>query len=331
MVHRLLTSISLTFLVTASAFCQYEIELEENTVRISDGKFSVVGIRDIRNQKNNIGFIHKGLMNARKIAIIEGSFEEEVLKIFVQNESSDELILAVTDLQVSEVIKATAEFGYAHVKFHVLKVDDLGYIHLGLFEFKAERRGMDVTKKHPDNISAAFQGAIDKVTKKDLESKNNRLITSLDELLEQSDNRWTDLPVVDLSECRPGLYRTFTSFRNNQPDSIAAFELRGSNMPSLHILNEEEKSRKHKGSPFFAVVDESDVYIGFEGGYYKTTSRNGKWLFVGPKTSDPEAVSSGAMIGGLIGAGIAAAASNEQFVYQISTKDGSKRAVKEVR
>jgi len=310
------------------ASAQYNVKLGKDQIDLKEKTFEVIEVLDWRSNKDYLGIVYRSIDNTPKVAVIDGHVEQVIFSMIQSAESEHKVIIGLRKLTIKEVIKTTTEFGYAEVELHaVLKVDK-GYHDLGIYRYVSKYSGVDVTGKHAKHIGMALKHALDQIS---LANKSAQKVPLSELENQRKDVRWVNLPVIDLHEINYGLYLNFASLKENRPDSIVDFQIKGKKNPSLYFQNEKKKFNILSETTFFLAVNNEGAFIGFDDSYYKTVIRNGKWLFTGPKMGDQEAINDGIIIAGLFGGAIVGAATKDQFVYQVNTIDGSIRAVSKLR
>jgi len=326
--HKLITLCFLASFSLGIADAQFKIRLDAENVYLGHKDFEIIEVQDWRSEKNLLGVVYRTINNTPKVAVLDGKAEEKIFRMIQSGGSPNKVVIGIRKLNIKEVIKATSEFGYSEVELHAaLKLEE-GYADLGTYRYTSKYSGMDVTGKHAKNIAVALRGALDQISLADLSTE----IVSLVDLQNQRKAvKWSNLPVIDLSEIRNGLFLSFSSLKKNKPDTVLDFKINGRKKPALYFKNEKGKFKVISETTYFLAVNDEGVYIGFDHFYYQTRFHNGKWVFIGPTRSDNAAINNALLAGGLVGGVIVGTATKDQYLYQINTIDGSIKAITKIR
>ena len=137
-----------------------EISLIHETMSLSDRKFYIDSVIDNRVDKSNIGTIQKGLFNSKYLVQLKGGFTNSLKAFFdyslPQVQDQIPIIVKINKLEISELTRATDEYGFADISVEYYHGNDL------LFSNKQHMQvsSMDVTRLHEENIREAFRKSL---------------------------------------------------------------------------------------------------------------------------------------------------------------------------
>ncbi len=265
------------------------------------------------------------MMNKKRYANFVASLDQEVYtllsKSLVADENKTPVRIGVTYLHISELTEAMSEYAKAQVELAFYTKNQEGnWVAVGKARTNNQEKGMDVTKKHPQNIATALEKAIlDFLKSPWKENINDPAYTYNSTKLDLS-----DVPIYANTDYKTGIYTTFEEFYNNQPAIVENFVFRNDEgrRVKLWIIDQDGKKRNTKNHNYYGFSYNGKLYKKHTNGYFEIEKRDDGLYFEGAPTSDPNAVSAGAMAGGLIGGAIASAATAEQILYRIDLKSG---------
>jgi len=304
---------------------KYEVSLRNVLIKTKEIKFAAV--IDCRKDKSNIGWVQTGLANKRRIADFENGFDIQIKDLFQRSSlisNNSDILISINRLYINETTKATSEIGRAEVGinfFKVISADSCYFITSVIVG--DEHKGMDVTKKHDENIAAAFEKAIAEFLKKRSQvthSSKSIAITDLSNPV-QILRDVSKVPILNTDEYEAGIYTKFEELLSNQPSITSDFIVDDDKKIKLFRLNTESGKKQIKDGIYgFSVKNK--IYILFDGEFCELKKVENTFRFMGPKKSDPNAVATGAILGGLIGSAIASSASSIQREYELDIDTG---------
>jgi hypothetical protein len=142
----------------------------------------------------------------------------------------------------------------------------------------------------------------------------------------------SSFPILAETEHKAGFYRTFQDFRNNTPVQT----------PALVVSTKPNTQRGWEGSESYAPFlqrpdgsagealrgawgfsDGKQLFIYHRNGYYLLVPQGNDFRFLGPSAPDPQAMTTGAILGGVAGGLIAASStSNKPVDYGLDLRTG---------
>lgn len=304
----------------------YQLSLTGQRINITVNQIWINEIIDVRNDKSNIGFVQKGISNARRNATFEKSFESE-LKDFINSNlklSENPLLVAlrVNHFHISEETRFSSEFAYAEISVDLLVKAGESYHFVKQLEAKTQVKGMDVTSKHPKNIAAAFEEIFANVNSDDIKSRLGENAPIHKDSLEISSLAVKNLRILEkyqfpfLTEnMKDGFYNSFYDFRDNKP----------SDGPNIYLLK-KDKSKKSEVDEVIPYYSDSNkklkddywgfclndtIYIQADKKYFPLEFDGNSYTFYAYRGSDPNYYNpsaGAAATAGILGGAIAGAA-----------------------
>ncbi len=311
----------------SSAFTQkmYLLSLDGTDIDVPKAEIYVESILDERRDKASVGWVQTGIMNKKRYANFVTSLDEEVYtvlsKSLITSDNKTPIRIGVTHLHISERTEAMSEYATAEVElvFYAQNQEGL-WVVVGKTSANNQEKGMDVTKKHPQNITMALEKAIQGF----LESPWKENVNNSEYTLSSTKFNLSTVPIYTTSDYEAGIYSTFEEFSNNQPTIVENFEVRSDNgkKVKLWVIDKNGKRKSAKNHEYYGFAYAGKLYKKYEGGYFEIEKKDDGLYFIGPRTADNDAVTAGAVTGGLIGGAIASAATTKQMLYRIDLESG---------
>lgn len=291
----------------------------------SDFGFDVIEWVDLRPNKSNIGWAQKGMSNRKVFAVLDSPVENVMKKFFSEKGKEINIAVRFRQLFINELTKATKEFGFADVSLEIFLVNGEKYNYLETITYSSRSKAADVTKKHGQNILNAVNGALSFI---ETDHKSDIFLTAEEwesnaPIFLNTEN----LPILN-STPKDGLFVTLKEFIENRPrEANLIFEKK---KQFIEVIN--NNSLKPEEITYgFAVAKNGKAYIRYQEGFQELIRVNNSFFFEGPEIVDANKVSKGAIIGGAIGAGIAAASSKEKWKYKLDLSTGEKIPLEKIR
>jgi hypothetical protein len=141
----------------SSVWSQNEmISLQNESIEINVDGFYIKDVVDVRENKENIGFVQKGVFKKTKIdANLKGGVEKCIFDYlkgnFSQNKNGVPIVLHVTKLEISET-KSLPISGKAEIEIEFFRERDGSLAKLYQSEAFVEQPALNVTKTHEARI-----------------------------------------------------------------------------------------------------------------------------------------------------------------------------------
>lgn len=299
------------------------LTLSNQQLKLSEKAYNITKVIDERSNKANIGWTQKGMANVRVNANFSNSFEEEVLGFISSNIdlNGENIQLIVRTLQISEKTGAFSEKGFCDISVDfLLEKDSKTYLVLKSVH-KSEVKGTDVTKKHPKNIASAFKLCFDELSKVDLTKTDSFLAIDVNGKEQKiPDEVKYNFPIFK-EIIKTGIYANYDELKNNTPSNTEEFVIEKKKRTQAPWIGTLEitpkfKDKGKKVKEVWAIAYEGRVYIYHQKEFFPLTIDNYELYFNGYGIPSNESISTGAMVGGLIGVGIAAGAENKKAKKQ---------------
>lgn len=156
--------LSLIGLVPALAAAQSPVVLSLRTPSPVHADVYVTRTIDLRADTTSVGEARVGLLNRRRLVVLEGgaaaAVETYLHAALPEAEGRTPVVAGIAGLLVSEQMTAMTEFGRAevHLRFFEERAD--GLVEVGEAAAFVEGRGVDVTSGHDDRLADALDEAI---------------------------------------------------------------------------------------------------------------------------------------------------------------------------
>jgi len=289
--NSLFTFLLFLTLTTVMAQKEHKITLNPTNSQLTERKFFIKEVVDVRANKETIGYAQKGLSNRIVNANFSEPFTEYLQKVFDKmipaRRGLTPIIAKVHNLYVSETATAWKETGMATIAIEFISED--GTMSRGLYQATEQRKGADVTKKHDERILAA-------------------LTSCLTQLM----SRWgTNLtPVVDLAITKfdpqqpinKGIYLSFSDFMLNKPITTIDFLVEEvAKKTPLYKIRDKKTDKKLKN--VYGVFDGQDFYLNASqysyATHYTKAQFKGRFIYFEDKVSNTGSTIAFGLIGAL--------------------------------
>ena len=323
----------------AAAQKVYTIGLAGQPLAVPSRTFFIKQVADGRpNRALGIGTVLRGMTNVPHPADLQPS-----PALALQAVCEAQLPARPTDLPVLAVVRAlfvqenmtfTTEEARDDLGLDFYLLDAAGQAHFALSTTETvASKGMETTGRHGRQLVQALQTSLTQLAAVDLASITASPAVSVAEAVAgQASAAGTAYPVLATTERRPGFYRTFQDFRNNAPVPT----------PALVVEAKPNTHRGWEGSSMYAPFlqrpdgtageplrgawgfsDGKQLFIYHRNGYYLLVPQGANFRFLGPSGPDPQAMTTGALLGGMAGGLLAASStSNKPTDYGLDLRTG---------
>ncbi|MDR7130051.1 hypothetical protein J2X69_002398 [Algoriphagus sp. 4150] len=312
------------FFVWDIAFSQtHFFTLTGQEIDLPTHSFNVTKVIDERVDKANIGWTQKGMANIKVNAGFADSFENEIINFINHNLGANgpNIQLIIRKLKISEKTGLSKETGFCELAIDFLLEEESQKFMVLQTSVTTEVTGMDVTKKHPHNIASAFKLSFEKLALVDLSGTENFLALPSDGSFTQiSDSLKYSFPVF-LQEIKTGIYADYEELKNNSPSNTEDFYIEKKERKvnpwngTFEVIPKFQESAQ-KVKKVWAIALDGQVYVYHQKEFFPLTIEKYKLYFYGYGVPDYQSISTGAMIGGLIGAGITSGIENSNAKKQ---------------
>ncbi|TXK50768.1 hypothetical protein FVR03_04570 [Pontibacter qinzhouensis] len=251
--------------------------------------------------------------------------------------NQEPVILRINKLWVSEHTTINTETGTAELLVDFLYRSGQSYYKLYTATAIVSQNGLDVTRKHEQNIANAIHSCL-----KEFSTKSWSKLHAGSILLTEEEAKGPYDTIVAASAYPistktpvPGIYLTMNEFRNNAPSITSGYEIRHRSTFSNIMVGGGEwipvivtAEGKAKLLPTaWGFTHQNKTYYKFAGVYYQLMFDGSSFSFSGPPINDASGlIVTSAVMGGLVGAAIAggvAAATSKPAMYQLDLVAGT--------
>lgn len=249
--------------------------------------YKTITIIDARIDTTTVGIVQQGALNAKARVVptspLSDQFQNVLNSINGENAENGSLVLYLKQLYFAEVSKAFTEFGYCYFQgFLFAKNDDGTYSLLEKTDTVTEHKSADVTKE----ILRKGSEMLGEFIAKNASRKPNTTERYTWEQLKNFDDVYKQsISLFNSSELKDGLYKDYTSLKNQQPQQeISSVKFYG-NQPKIHRIFEtaDGKEKEIKKDDVYALVYKGElyVYLPIENLFTKAEKRDNDYYFVG--------------------------------------------------
>jgi len=343
MLRILLTSLGLLGLLAtarpAAAQQVYHVELSGQPLALPTRTFFIKQVADGRPSRVPIvGTVLRGMGNVPRPADLQPSPAlalQAVCDAQLPARPTDQPVLAVVRaLFVQENMTFTTEQARDDLGLDFYLLDAAGQAHFALSATETvASKGMETTGRHGRQLVQALQACLTQLAATDWASAAARPgVPVADAVAGRPGDAGPAYPVLAEAGRRAGFYRTFLDFRNNTPIETPALVVEskanthqgwGGSAVYLPYLQRPDGSAGEALRGAWGFSDGKQLFIYQRNGYYLLLRHEDGFRFLGPSGPDPQAMTTGALLGGVAG-GLAASAStsNQPTDYSLDLRTG---------
>lgn len=231
---------------------------------IPNSKYSNIVVQDLRSNKNDFGFVEKGLMNINHVISPTSPIENQIQNVFSQfvkkSSGNKTLILQIRDLYFFETfVNTKEERGVFQFKAIAFEKDNEAYYLKKIIDDRVElSSSIDVTnelkKKASEKLILTLQNLI--------EDENFLYDTQLSiNDVEYSENFIKNkYPFYNSKILKDGIYFTYKNFLEQNPNfEILELENNVSHVKNVFYIN--EKGKKKNANNCYAVIYKGRAYV----------------------------------------------------------------------
>lgn len=262
--------------------------------KIDSLNFNVENVLDHRLVKSNIGYAQKGAFNKKVTAVFPDSLDtylKPIIKeMIIPKPGNKNIIIAISDLVVYEVTKATSETGYCRIQMEFLEKTDNGFLSYASAFADVENKGLDVTVGHSKRIIKALVECFNQFNELDFSKLEP------EEYLINNTKPY-NYKVVP----KKGIYSTFFKMTKNLPDTLINYTLKkkgSKRLEKYYLYNSEDKIIRRRK---MALSDGENIFIHASNysydSHYVKSKHVGKYIYFEDRYSDPIMAASFGLIG----------------------------------
>jgi len=326
--HRLLLSIGLLLAAHLASANDFFISLKDEKIQVANFPYRITDIVDAREQTYCIGMVQRGMNNRRAPAFLKAGLKAEFDYLFAnsfpQGGESKPLVVQVNNLQIYEITHSNRELAIVELSLTFLEKEGDALVEVHQTGITLERSGLEVTKRHDTNIANAVEKCL-----LDLLDRRRRGL-----LYRHLTGTPRTCPIVQDAAPKPGIFHTFSDFRENTPlnDPAYSFSLDiKENSKNSIVQAKPDWQKKAPDGDIWGLSDGQHVYLNLGKGYFRLVEENGEFLLFGPAVKDNSGtVFIGAALGGIMGGIIVGVvlsnsgySNKEMIVYKIDLNTGA--------
>lgn len=308
------------FTATAAYSQSYTLQMARQKLPAMERSFYIEQVIDSRLVKASVGEVQTGMLNSKAAANFAQPLDQELSAFFTaslpKQVAQVPVILRVNKLWVSEHTTYSSETGTAEAVVDFYYKSDSGYHKLYSAIAIASQQGLDVTKKHEENIARVLADCLKQFASRPFDTmlaQSEKL--TWDQIRKSYDNSAyvREFPILKDGVYKEGIYQTMDEFRTNRPGITSSFTIKqrstfdkvmvggGDQVPLLMSADGKNKPIKNA----WGFSQNGELYINYGGAYYSLVYLDGKFSFIGPPANDmTAAVVTGAVLGGAIGGAV---------------------------
>jgi hypothetical protein len=302
----------------------YLIDLQKLPIHLPDRNFYVKEVVDARSVKTTIGQVRRGSSNVKVNANLRNGVAPELLACLNHNfpakAGCEPLVLRVTKLKIHERTQVSGEAATAELSVEFFEPRGDGYLPVHRAAAVVQRKGIDVTNRHNDNIAEALQKCLRQLLESgwneqprhDSTAVGRETLTALVSGTEEAQ----DYRIYTAETPAKGIYQSFKEFSDNRPGITEGFtpkseprggkEWRGDTEVTPYVTNAGGTPKPVR--KVWGFSDGSTAYVWFRGSYFPIEIQDNVVTFYGYSGPDQTLMVTGSVAGGLTGALIVAAA-----------------------
>ncbi|QHT70581.1 hypothetical protein GXP67_29975 [Rhodocytophaga rosea] len=316
----------LTILSLFVFFCHFSasaqvhgVSLSKQTFVLPGRKFYISDIIDARIDKNNIGWVRKGLTNTKMEADLKKRFKPELMDFFNRNlppyTNLQPVIVKVLKFQITEHNGAATESAKAEIVIDFIYKQEDNYYNLFRGIGVTKSGNLDVTLMHADNIRSALVQCLTQFVNEDIEHYLERAsVSNWEEISKDfiATLETHQYPILTDSVLKKGIYQRFSDFRNNSPVTAPNLVMEQVSREAKHLQHIyevkpyllDEKGNRKSLKNVWGFSDGENLYIYHDKDYFLMDRSGGTYAFYafGPTQTNYTAITAGAVMGGLVGA-----------------------------
>jgi hypothetical protein len=293
-----------------------KISLDNHKVEIQNCGFKLEEVINATGYTNKVGSIRKGMDYHKVIVYFKANIADELNSFVTKNlEKVDpihNLILRVNKVNVSETFDGMNETTVAKVNLTFIYKEGDRYFEKFTCEMNdIKTSNFNSTEKLTKLLAAQIAACFEQFKERTIQGKLSSTEILPENIADISDqeNRITT-EIVSAQRIKKGIYKTYSDFRYNTPDSIPEFDVeyktKSTSDESILIkyAQIEDKQTKKKIEEIWGFTDGSAIYI-LVGNKYLPLLNDEEGYYIELKVQDSETMLWAGMLGGLVGSAIA--------------------------
>jgi len=281
---------TLIILITANCYGQTgteDFKIELSAFKVQKNSYKAIHLVDVRPDKTNLGVVQLGAFNKKVFVVPKVPMDEQFQDLFhslTETKGEKDLFLLLRQFNFAEVSSATSEKGYCHIRAVLFTKAGDRFQKLDAIDTVVVVKSLDVTRSLLRQGSKTFTdfiaGNLNKEPDVDV-SYSSQEVVNFDIIEKQK------LPLYITTDYKSGIYKSFKSFIEQQPDEQNfSVEFYKNQKPKAVKLN-RGKVEKLTAKEFYAFVYEGVPYISSGSAYYPLTKRDNDFYFISKASVAP--------------------------------------------
>jgi hypothetical protein len=237
---------------------------------------------DSRPNPEFMGIVQLGGMN-RKVYVkparpLAEQFTDFMEAMIDSTAGQGTILFQLRQLSFAEITAGISEKGYCYMRAELYAREGDRYAALQTLDTVMTVSGVDVTKPM---FRAANQLLSIYLKVYLARSPGEGPRYTYNELFQIDSIEKQSMPLYTATTYKDGIYRTYTSFRNQQPDAAVIPEIQGKYIMYISELNKKGKPQKVDHKDIYAFVHNGKTYIATDYGYYALRKEGNDFYFKG--------------------------------------------------
>ncbi len=318
--------------------------IEDFSISMPDQKleksyYKTIKLVDARIDTTSLGIVQKGAFNTKARVVpttsLASQFQNLLDHINGSNAEEGAIVMYLKQLYFAELTGAFSEHGYCYFQaFLFARNDDGTYSYLDKIDSVIDHSSLDVTKATMRKGSEMVSNFISKNISKKAETTDHYTfedIKNFDDIEKQK------LSLYNTTELKEGLYRSYNSFKDQQPEKgISNVKFYGKSSKKIIKIYEmvDGKEKEIKREDPYAIVYKGSpyIYVPVENLFAKAEKIDNDFYFTGKikSTAQTGNVIMASAFFGIIGGLIASSPASTSFELKIDYLNGGFIPLKEI-
>jgi hypothetical protein len=329
----LLTLLVLSYAPLAAQKKTEDFEMTVPGNKVSNSLYNNVRYMDSRLDTSFMGVVQLGAFNRKARVVPKTGFGKQVENVLngLTDSSAKEgtLLFQLRQFNFAELTGQFSEKGYCYLRASVYAQANDHYRLVAMVDTVVLIKAMDVTRALFRNGSKVIT---DFISSSLVQPPNDSMVYSYNDVLHIDSIEKRKVRLYNSNVFTNGVYNTFTSFFNQQPDitQFKTTEEKGS-ISAAKVADENGKFKKIKSKDIYAVVQNGNAYIATEYGYYPLTKEGDDFHFTGKAKVNAKAgdVIMASMFFGILG-GLLASDAEATFEMKLDHINGGFIRLREI-
>lgn len=311
-----------------------EFKLSAVPPAVSHSLYNKLSVIDFRKDHLRMGIGQFGMLNKRMTLVLKPDIEvqlENNLKLMTDSTAEKgEMVLCLKKFLFAERSAAFTEEGFCSITAELYRKSDSQYYLLEAIDTVLQVKQFDVTKRMIHNGDSVFQQYISRNLKN---AGHPTLPLSYAEVISADSIAKSKLALYTQNTLTNGIYMTYTTFKNQQPDFQCKSVVKKNKLKSAEIALQDGSFAKVDCKQIYAIVADGIPFIATKFGFYRLKKQDNDWYFIGKMhapTSGGTVMAAWLMIG-FAGAIIANETGKSAYFYSsVNYKTGYPIRLKEI-